>query len=86
MSEEEAAQRYDGVLLSIVQQAGGIDGFFEAVFGFLRRKTDFFTDQSKSFFKYNEPYSFYRESRTSYSYSFFQPIQKVGCFKEARRR
>lgn len=48
MSEEEAAQRYDGVLLSIVQQAGGIDGFFEAVFGFLRRKTDFFTDQKRA--------------------------------------
>jgi hypothetical protein len=45
MSEDE---RFDGVLLSIVQQAGGIDGFFENVFGFLRRKTDFFTDQKRA--------------------------------------
>jgi len=43
MSEEEAM--YDGVLMGIVQKAGGIDGFFEAVFGFLRRKTDFYANQ-----------------------------------------
>jgi len=43
MSEEEG--RFDGVLLGIVQQSGGIDGFFNAVFGFLRRKTDFFINQ-----------------------------------------
>jgi hypothetical protein len=43
MSEEEGM--YDGVLMGIVQKAGGIDGFFEAMFGFLRRKTDFFTNQ-----------------------------------------
>jgi hypothetical protein len=43
MSEEEGM--YDGVLMGIVQKAGGIDGFFEAVFGFLRRKTDFFSNQ-----------------------------------------
>lgn len=45
MSDDE---KFDGVLLSIVQQAGGIDGFFENVFGFLRRKTDFFTDQKRA--------------------------------------
>jgi len=45
MSDDE---KFDGVLLSIVQQAGGIDGFFESVFGFLRRKTDFFTDQKRA--------------------------------------
>jgi len=47
MSEEDA-QKYDGVLLSIVQQSGGIDGFFTSVFGFLRRKTDFFADQKRA--------------------------------------
>ena len=46
MSSEEEQTKYDGILLTIVQQAGGIDGFFESVFGFLRRKTDFFADQS----------------------------------------
>jgi len=43
MSEQEA--KFDGVLMGIVQQAGGVDGFFDAVFGFLRRKTDFFANQ-----------------------------------------
>jgi DNA mismatch repair ATPase MutL len=47
MAEEEAAAKYDGILMTIVQQAGGIDGFFQAVFGFLRRKTDFFNDQKQ---------------------------------------
>jgi len=32
--------RCDGILLGMVQQMRGIDGFFEAIFGFLRRKTD----------------------------------------------
>lgn len=43
MSEEDG--RFDGVLMGIVQQSGGIDPFFDAVFGFLRRKTDFFANQ-----------------------------------------
>lgn len=46
MSEEDA--KFDGLLMSVIQQAGGIDGFFDAVFGFLRRKSDFFTDQKKA--------------------------------------
>ena len=51
MSQDD---RFDGVLVNIIQQAGGIDGFFEAIFGVLSRKTDFFTDQSKTIFqKYN---------------------------------
>jgi hypothetical protein len=44
MSEDES--RFDGILMTIVQQTGGIDGFFESVFGFLRRKTDFYSNQS----------------------------------------
>lgn len=43
MSEDEG--KYDAILMTIVQQAQGIDGFFEAVFGFLRRKTDFYENQ-----------------------------------------
>jgi hypothetical protein len=38
--------RFDGMLMGLVQQAQGIDGFFNSFFGFLRRKTDFFTNQS----------------------------------------
>lgn len=43
MSEEDL--KFDGILMTIVQQSNGIDGFFDAVFGFLRRKTDFFGNQ-----------------------------------------
>lgn len=41
-------EKYDGVLMTIIQQQGSIDGFFESVFGFLRRKTDFFSDQPRA--------------------------------------
>jgi len=31
--------------MSVIQQKSGIEGFFESIFGFLRRSTDFFLDQ-----------------------------------------
>lgn len=38
--------RFDTLLLNIAQnQSGGIDGLLDIYFGFLRRKTDFFTGQ-----------------------------------------
>lgn len=40
--------RFDGVLMSIIQQTGNIDLFFDNVFGFLRRNTDFFANQKKA--------------------------------------
>lgn len=45
MSEDA---RFDGILMSIIQQKGNIDGFFDSVFGFLRRNTDFFANQKKA--------------------------------------
>merc|ERR1719401_2657537 len=36
-------ERFDGVLLNIAQQSGSIDGILDCFFGFLQRKTDFFT-------------------------------------------
>jgi len=39
MSGEE---RLDGVFHSLVTQAQGIENFYDALFGFMRRKTDFF--------------------------------------------
>lgn len=34
--------------MSVIQQKGNIDGFFDAVYGFLRRNTDFFANQKKA--------------------------------------
>jgi hypothetical protein len=41
-------EMYDGVLMNIVQKAQGIEGFYDAIFGFMRRKTDFFTVGDKA--------------------------------------
>jgi len=40
--------RWDGVFYQMVQQGGGYEYLFDEVFGWLRRKTDFFTDQKKA--------------------------------------
>jgi hypothetical protein len=34
--------------MTVIQKARGIDNYFDAVFGFLYRKTDFFTNAQKS--------------------------------------
>ena len=39
-------ERFDGLLLGIAQQAQGIEPLLDAVFSFLRRKTDFFSGAS----------------------------------------
>ena len=38
--------RFDGMFLNVAQQAQGIDPLFDALFSFLRRKTDFFSGAS----------------------------------------
>ncbi len=40
--------KFDGILMTLLQQKGNIDGFFDAVYGFLRRNTDFFANQKKA--------------------------------------
>lgn len=37
-----ADERFDGLFLNMAQQAGSIDNIFDAFFGFLGRKTDFY--------------------------------------------
>ena len=34
--------------MTMIQQKGTIDGFFDGIFGFLRRNTDFFANQKKA--------------------------------------
>lgn len=36
-------EKFDGVLLNIAQQSGSIEAILDSFFGFLQRKTDFFT-------------------------------------------
>jgi len=36
-------ERFDGFFMQVAQQAGGIDNILDAFFGFLNRKTDFFS-------------------------------------------
>lgn len=45
MSQHEM---FDGVLMNIVQKAEGIEGFYDAIFSFMRRKTDFFSASDKA--------------------------------------
>jgi len=40
--------KFDGILMTIIQQKGNINGFFDTVFGFLRRRTDFFVNQKQA--------------------------------------
>jgi len=37
-------EKLDGLMMTLINQAHGIDGLFHAFFGFLRRKTDYFSN------------------------------------------
>ena len=41
-----AEDRFDGLFMNAVQQAQGIENFFENLFSFMRRKTDLFTQEA----------------------------------------
>lgn len=45
MSQEE---KFDGLFLTAVQGAQGIENFYNNLFSFMRRKTDFFTLDEKA--------------------------------------
>ena len=44
-SQEE---KFDGLFMTAVQQSQGIENFYNNLFSFMRRKTDFFTYDEKS--------------------------------------
>jgi hypothetical protein len=43
-----AEEKFDGLFMTAIQQSQGIDNFFNNLFSFMRRKTDFFTLSDKS--------------------------------------
>lgn len=43
-----ADQRFDGLFMSAIQQSQGIENFFNDLFSFMRRKTDFFSQEDNS--------------------------------------
>lgn len=43
MESDAEAERFDGILMNICQQAGSIDTILDIFFGFMNRKTDFYT-------------------------------------------
>ena len=40
--------QFDGLFMSAIQQSQGIHQFYDNLFSFMRRKTDFFTQEEKS--------------------------------------
>ena len=40
--------RFDGLFISAIQQCAGIEKFYDALFSFMRRKTDFFQLEAES--------------------------------------
>lgn len=43
MSSEDD-KKFDNIFMTVMQNKKTIDGFFESVYSFLRRNTDFFSD------------------------------------------
>jgi len=41
----ENSEQLDGLYMTAMQKCQGIDNFFDSVFGFLSRKSDFFTNK-----------------------------------------
>ena len=41
-------ERFDGIFMNVVQQSRGVEAFFDNVFGFMGRKTDFFTQEEQA--------------------------------------
>jgi hypothetical protein len=63
----ENLEQLDGLFMTALQKAEGINNFFDGVFGFLLRKSDFFTNKGKFFF-------FISREFKKYCRNFFQKI------------
>ena len=47
-------ERFDGLFMTAVQQAQGIEGFFDALFSFFGRKTDLYSQEDRAMTMVNE--------------------------------
>lgn len=45
----EDSEQFDGLYMTILQKGQGIQNFFDSLFSFMYRKTDYFADESKKF-------------------------------------
>jgi hypothetical protein len=43
----EDSDQFDGLYMTILQKGQGIQNFFDSLFSFMSRKTDYFADESK---------------------------------------
>ena len=43
-----AQDRFDGLFMTAVQQAQGIEGFFDCLFSFFGRKTDLYSQETRA--------------------------------------
>ena len=49
-----AQERFDGLFMTAVQQAQGIEPFFDSLFSFFGRKTDLYTQEEKAMTMVNQ--------------------------------
>lgn len=48
------SDKFDGLFMTGVQQAQGIDNYFDALFSFFARKTDFFSQEDRAMTTVNQ--------------------------------
>ena len=48
------SDKFDGLFMTGVQQAQGIDNFFDCLFGFFARKTDFYSQEERAMTTVNQ--------------------------------
>ena len=48
------SEQFDGLFMTAVQQSQGIENFFDNMFGFFGRKTDFYSQDSRALTMVNQ--------------------------------
>ena len=47
-------EQFDGLFMTALQKAEGINNFFDAFFGFMLRKTDFYADGGNDLYNFRK--------------------------------